>query len=800
MLAAKAGRLCELEVTKGCLEDIAPEPVALEPPYQLLREPEDLLLGLEGPWYVPEEPMAPSERRRFEVWVPSDHSCDWLRNELMVKQLQGLRHRLVFDIVGGRDRLQLSLTCRKDDEPICRAAFRGIFPEGELTALPEHPLEALGPDDWERFAFVETWASPPYTELLTRPSELHLSPLEPFLRILTDLPPMMWGVFQVLVQPVPPDHDWHANVALLRDLSYLARLHGGHHLAQPYAQQTPSAQLNALSNEVSWKANPDKPFLHALARVGVFGVDEEGRRAWLRALTTFLGVFQHGGRPLQYVTHREFRQTLGTAGIARMFTDGISHRCGILLNSFECCSWLHIPPLNTLKSAASAMPTVSPLPQGDGIFSGGALIGTLERAGESRAVYIPDSLRMGHLHLLGRSGTGKSTTMLGMSLRDIDRGDGTFVLDPHGDLVEGVLCRLREEHLDRLVHFDPGGQAIPAWNLLEGGDPDRVAEEIIHGLSHISTGWGDRLETLLRQALYSLMKTGHATLSDVSTLLTPNHPARERLRKQILAAVDNPKARHFWEHEFAKYGPADFAPVQHKLTKLLLHDTLGLMFSYPHSSFDLRSIMNEGGIFLADLSSVGMAANTLGAFLIALIHQAALSRSELQPRSRRPCHIYIDEVHRFMTDSIESILVELRKYGCSAVLAHQYLSQMETRKRIDALGAVGTTVAFAVTAADAPLIARNLGGNVTPEELFSLEPRHAVARIGRDVVRLVTPTLGDPEVPGMADRAKDVSRSRYCVSREKALAALRLRDGARARAPVLLEVPDDPEVYAYDTL
>ncbi|MCC6694865.1 MAG: ATP-binding protein [Candidatus Hydrogenedentes bacterium] len=798
MLAAKAAHLCELEVTKGCLGDIAPAPVALEPPYRPLREPEDLLLGAEEAWYVPETPTAPNEWRRFQVWVPPDHPCDWLRNELMLKQLQGLRHRLVFDIVGGRDRLLFSLACREDDEPMCQAAFRGIFPEGELTVLRDHPMDQLELGVWDRFSFVETWAPPPYTELLTRPNELHLSPLEPFLRILSGLPPGMLGVFQVLAQPVAPDHDWHLNVALLRDLSYLARLHGAHHLAQPYAQQTPSAQLNALSNEVSWKAHADKPFFHVLARVGVFGSSEEERRAWLRALTTFLGVFQHGGRPLLYVTDISFRDAIGTKGIELMLTRGVSHRCGILLNSLECCSWLHIPPLSTLKGPGSTMPIVSPLPHGDEIFSEGTLVGILERAGESRPVFVPDSLRMQHIHLIGRPGTGKSKTMEGMCLRDIERGEATFVVDPHGDLSEGILSRLREEHLDRLVHFDPGGKAIPAWNLLEGGVPDRVADEFIHGVSHISSGWGDRLETLLRQALYGFMKTGHATLSDVSILLTPKHPARERLCKDILAVVDNPKARHFWEHEFPRYGPADFAPVQHKLTKLLLHDTLGLMFAYPHSSFDLRRLMDERGIFLADLSSVGMAANTLGTFLIALIHQAALSRSELLPHLRRPCHIYIDEVHRFTTDSIENILVELRKYECSMVLAHQYLSQMETRKRIDSLGVVGTTIAFAVTAADESMVARNLGGGIAPGELLSLEPRHAIARIGRDVVRLVTPTLGEPEVPGMAERAKEVSRARYCVTREQALAALRSR--GRAPAPLRGEFVDDPKVFAYDTL
>jgi len=53
------------------------------------------------------------------------------------------------------------------------------------------------------------------------------------------------------------------------------------------------------------------------------------------------------------------------------------------------------------------------------------------------ALSLPDSLR--HLHVIGPTGVGKSTLLLGLICQDMAAGRGVIVVDPKGDLVADVL-------------------------------------------------------------------------------------------------------------------------------------------------------------------------------------------------------------------------------------------------------------------------------------------------------------------------------------------------------------------------
>jgi hypothetical protein len=49
---------------------------------------------------------------------------------------------------------------------------------------------------------------------------------------------------------------------------------------------------------------------------------------------------------------------------------------------------------------------------------------------------IPQDDRRRHLHIIGQTGTGKSTTLLHLISQDLAMGRGMALLDPHGDLAE----------------------------------------------------------------------------------------------------------------------------------------------------------------------------------------------------------------------------------------------------------------------------------------------------------------------------------------------------------------------------
>ena len=47
--------------------------------------------------------------------------------------------------------------------------------------------------------------------------------------------------------------------------------------------------------------------------------------------------------------------------------------------------------------------------------------------------------RLRHMWCIGKTGSGKSTLLANLIVQDLIQGQGLMLLDPHGDLVEGVL-------------------------------------------------------------------------------------------------------------------------------------------------------------------------------------------------------------------------------------------------------------------------------------------------------------------------------------------------------------------------
>jgi len=290
-----------------------------------------------------------------------------------------------------------------------------------------------------------------------------------------------------------------------------------------------------------------------------------------------------------------------------------------------------------------------------------------------------------------------------------------------------------------------------------------MADDLVRSIqSFVATGgWGDRMEHLLRHLIFALIHLPDSTFLDISNLLRGKSEEGKLLRKEILNVLDNESARQFWLHDYHKYGKDDFGPPRNKLSKLLVSGTVSLMLSQPQSRFNFRRIMDEGLILLINLSNVGsMVRGILGCFILSLLHLTALGRSTMPIEKRKQFHIHCDEAHRFMTDALEDLIAETRKYGVSLSLAHQYMSQFGKRK-VDALSSVGSTIIFNVDHRDAQYLTKDLRGHVKAEDLTSLEFAQAVARIGTDIVRLRTRV--PPEIPASnyRDRIVDESRRKY---------------------------------------
>jgi DNA-binding transcriptional regulator GbsR (MarR family) len=326
----------------------------------------------------------------------------------------------------------------------------------------------------------------------------------------------------------------------------------------------------------------------------------------------------------------------------------------------------------------------------------------------NKYVKIADKDRRSHVYLIGKTGTGKSTLLKNMIIQDMRRGGGVAVLDPHGDLTEELLCFVPKNRTNEVVYFNPADLEFPVGlNVLEAkGEEEKqlVASSFISICRHVwGEFWGPRSEFITYNAILALMDTPGNTLLGVYRILIDEH-----FRRRIVANIQDPMVKMFWEKDFESYNlkfqKEIIAPVQNKIGQLLTGAPLRNIVGQSKSTIDFRFIMDSQKIFLANLSKGRIGedrSNLLGSILVTKMYLAALGRQKEKEGERKDFFVYIDEFQNFSTDSFSAILSEARKFRLNLTLAHQYLDQLAETTKKAVFGNVGAVLAFRVGSLDA---------------------------------------------------------------------------------------------------
>lgn len=358
--------------------------------------------------------------------------------------------------------------------------------------------------------------------------------------------------------------------------------------------------------------------------------------------------------------------------------------------------------------------------------------------------------RLLHMLIAGATGTGKSTLLKEIALRDAEAGRGLLLLDPHGDLAEDVLQsmpRRRRNDVVRLNAAEP--ESCPGLNPLRVDPASRalVVANIIATMRRLFDPglWGPRTEHLLRHALLALTEVRGATLADARDMLVD-----EKRRRSILKQVRDENVRSFWMKEFVGYGArlqAEFtAPLLNKLGAILGNSAVRTIVLRSRPRIDARRLIDRGAIVIASLprGRIGEDATTmLGGLLLGAFQQAALSRANVDVTGRRPFFIIVDEVASFVSAPLLSLVAEARKYAVGLVLAGQSLAVMDDATRAALVGNAGTLISFRVGAEDARIFSAEFANEVEARHLQRLTVHECAVRsgVGPTVVLKRAPVL-----------------------------------------------------------
>ncbi len=389
---------------------------------------------------------------------------------------------------------------------------------------------------------------------------------------------------------------------------------------------------------------------------------------------------------------------------------------------------------------------------------------------------IKEKNRRGHMYIIGKTGTGKSSLIANMALSDIRAGNGIGLLDPHGDLSEDILNRIPKERIGDVVYFNPADLDYPVgFNPLEKVPYEKqhlIVSGIISVFRKIWTEfWGPRLEHILRYSLFTLLEYPGSTLLDLPRLLTD--PA---FRKEVLTHLQQREILSFWYNEFDKYSAwlrsEAISPILNKVGQFLVNLPLRNIIGQSRSTINLKEIMDEKKILIANLSKGKIGEDNtslLGSLLLTEIWLTALGRAEVPEAQRIPFYLYVDEFHSFITSSFADILSESRKYHLSLTVSHQHQSQIDQKVRAAIFGNVGSIISFRVGAEDAEYLAREFHP-FKETDFTNLPNYHIYLRLMIDGVTsqpfsATTLSLAAIDVPHGADIINE-SRRQYGRSRE----------------------------------
>jgi hypothetical protein len=395
-----------------------------------------------------------------------------------------------------------------------------------------------------------------------------------------------------------------------------------------------------------------------------------------------------------------------------------------------------------------------------------------------------------HLHVVGPTGTGKSTLLARLICQDLAHGRAVVVVEPKGDLVADVLTRAPLERQDDIVVLDPTDPAPVGLNPLapHGRRPEVVADSLLAIFKSLyGEAIGPRSADILHAGLLTLARRTDASLVMLPLLLT--NPG---FRRSLTANLRDPIALEpFWA-QYERWNDAErtaaIAPVMNKL-RPLLRPSLRAVIGQREPRFALRQVFTERKVLLVPLQRGVLgpeAAAILGSLVVAELWQTAQERVSIPPAQRHPVMVYVDEVQdylHFPTDLADG-LAQARGLGVGFTLAHQYLGQLPLAMRTAILTNARSRIVFQTAHADAVEFAK--GHPQLSAEDFTALGQYALyaSLFARGTVTPYASGRSLPLAPATMDAAALRQRSRERYGRpldevEAAFAALLSNDAVR---------------------
>ncbi|KAF0181136.1 MAG: ATPase [Limisphaerales bacterium] len=728
---------------------------------------------------VEEEEPEPTSLTRdslieFQASLPDKLDVSKEAFEQFLLNLSLCREPIAFELLGVHKKVTAQFAAAKGDAPLLRRQLQAYFPEAVFV-----PREGALAQAWEKSAGDEVLAVEfgLAHEFMLPLASGRTDPFIGLIGALAELQPGELGLFQVLFQPA--HEPWPESI-----VRSVIDADG-----KPFFVNSPEL-THAAKHKIA------RPLFAAVVRILVRSNEFERLLQLARDLAGALRVFAHpNGNELIPLHNDGYPFEEHIEDVLRRQT----RRTGMLLNSDELMGFVHIPTSAVRSSVFQRQSVKSKAAPAIVGHDNGLLLGENDHAGLTVPVRLSAEQRTRHTHIIGASGTGKSTLLFNLIREDIQNGEGVAVLDPHGDLIDRILGIIPSERIADVVLVDPSdGEYSVGFNILSAHselEKNLLASDLVAVFQRLSTSWGDQMNSVLQNAILAFLESDRrGTIADLRRFLieTP-------FRNEFLKSVRDSEVVYYWQKSFPLLsGNKSIGSILTRLDTFLAQKPVRHMVSQPENRLDFAHLMDTGKIFLAKLPEGLLGrenSHLLGTLLVSKFQQIAMSRQAQQITARRDYWLYIDEFANFITPSMAEILSGARKYRIGLTLAHHELHQLERNPEVASavMTHPHTRIVFRVGDSDAKKLAEGFS-YFEAKDLRNLEAGQAIARVERSDFdfNLSVPLPAPLDVNVVAARRQEVitaSREKYGTARANVEAMLAKSREAVASQPTIATKP-----------
>ncbi|MEM2162330.1 MAG: ATP-binding protein [Candidatus Nitrosocaldus sp.] len=344
---------------------------------------------------------------------------------------------------------------------------------------------------------------------------------------------------------------------------------------------------------------------------------------------------------------------------------------------------------------------------------------------------IPSSSRV-HMLITGETGSGKSETLKLLIYQHILRREGFMLIDPHGSLARSILKLLREklieeEYNNNVIYINPEvtNYRINPLEIKDYSKSHIVVMSFISALKNLyDYAWGDRLETILRNAINLIVESDPpCTLAKIAKVL-----ADSKYRDMLVKGSVDKDMEYFWYSVYPNYAREAFTAVYNKLDKLLSIASVRKTFNVEESNLDIEEAIENNKVIVVDLASgfTDDITKFLASLFIHMLYITVRRRidryeiEELQSKDKQ-YYLYMDEAQIIASFAIREVLNALRKFNIKVTLATQTINAFDKQVQKELPALCRSIICFRSDPDTAEAFACLF--NMKPEQIYTL-PLH----------------------------------------------------------------------------